>query len=173
MVERINHGVKVMKRSVSICLTIAVGLIFAPLSSQAASPQKVHEFFEVMGMQKMMSDLIPTMTKSMVASIAQAHPGLPPDVPDIVSQVVNETMLPLLPQMQAATEKLYAENLTDDEVNGALAFYRTPVGQSLLKKMPAMTQQGMQAGQAIIATHIPEMQQRLVQELQKRHPDMK
>ena len=162
-----------MKRSVGACLIVVAGLALGPVSSHAASVDKVREFFQVMGMHKMMTDLIPTMTAAMVNGMKQGNANIPADVPDIIGKVVNETITPLLPQMENASIKLYADNLTDEEVDAALAFYRTPVGQRLLQKLPAMAQQGMQIGQQIVSTHIPELQQRLQAELQKRHPEMK
>ena len=162
-----------MKRPVYASVLVLAALALGPISAQAASPEKVHEYFEVMGMGKMVKDLIPTITANMTNAMKQSNPNMPPDTSEIVGKVVTETLTPLLPQMQTASEKVYAANLTDEEVTASIAFYKTPVGQSLLKKMPAMMQQSMQAGQAIIAAHIPELQQRMQQELQQRHPELK
>lgn len=161
-----------MKRPVYASLFAAAALVLAPLASQAADPAKVHEYFQVMGLHKMMEDMVPMVTANMTNAMRQTNPNLPADMGEIISKVVNDTMLPLLPQMEASTEKIYADNLTNEEVAGAIAFYRTPVGQSLLKKMPTLTTQGMQAGQAMMQQHLPEIQQRLMQEIQQRHPEL-
>lgn len=158
-----------MKRPV---LFAVAAFALAPFASQAADPAKVHEYFQVMGLHKMLEDLLPTITSNMTNAMHQTNPNLPPDMGEIIAKVVNDIMLPLLPQMEAATEKVYADNLTNEEVAGAIAFYKTPVGQSLLKKMPVLTAQGMQAGQAMMQQHLPEIQQRLVQEIQQRHPEL-
>ena len=162
-----------MKRPVCTLTAVVAVLILTPISSGAASVEKVHQFFQVMGIQKMMADLIPNMTKAMINAMAQNHPNLPTGVTDIVTKTVTDAITPLLPQMQAASEKVYVDNLTDEEVTAAIAFYSTPTGQSLMRKLPAMTQQAMIAGQEVIKPHIPEMQEHLKQELQKRYPDLK
>lgn len=162
-----------MKPIVGIVALAAAILASAPASSRAASIEKVREFSEVMGTRKMMADMAPSIVNVMVNALKQNHPNLPPDVFQIVSQVVTETMTPLIPEMQADNEKLYAANFTDEELSAAIGFYRTPAGQSLLRKLPAVTQQSMQGGQAIMAAHLPEMKERLIQELKKRYPDLK
>jgi len=42
---------------------------------------------------------------------------------------------------------IYAQNFTDEELDGIIDFYRTPVGQSVLTKMPTVVQDSLQAGQ--------------------------
>ena len=42
--------------------------------------------------------------------------------------------------LKGAYLKLYAETFTQEEVDGLLAFYRSPAGVALLEKMPQVTQ---------------------------------
>ncbi|MDD2987793.1 MAG: DUF2059 domain-containing protein [Zoogloea sp.] len=42
--------------------------------------------------------------------------------------------------LKSAYIKLYAETFTQEEVDGLLAFYRSPAGVALLEKMPIVTQ---------------------------------
>ncbi len=42
--------------------------------------------------------------------------------------------------LKGAYLKLYAETFTQEEVDGLLAFYRSPAGVALLEKMPLVTQ---------------------------------
>lgn len=39
--------------------------------------------------------------------------------------------------------KVYAETFTQDEINGMLAFYKTPAGQAMIQKMPVVMQKTM------------------------------
>lgn len=162
-----------MKRLVYAFMLAAAALVGRPGFAHAASVQKVHEFFQVMDINKMVTDLIPGLTGAMVNGMRQGNTALPADVPEIVGKVVSDVMTPLIPEMEAATEKLYQDNLTDEELSAAIDFYRTPVGQRLLQKLPGIMEQGMQQGQAIVRAHIPEIQKRLQKELQKRHPELK
>lgn len=39
--------------------------------------------------------------------------------------------------------QIYRETFTQDEINGIIAFYKTPAGQATIKKMPVLMQQAM------------------------------
>jgi hypothetical protein len=54
--------------------------------------------------------------------------------------------------------QIYRESFTQEEINGMLAFYETPVGQALIKKMPAVMQKSMTEMQKRMATLIPKFQ---------------
>ena len=44
-------------------------------------------------------------------------------------------------QLEPAYEKIYADLYTEDELDGILAFYKSPVGQAFLAKTPEATRQ--------------------------------
>lgn len=54
--------------------------------------------------------------------------------------------------------RLYKESFSEEEVAGMLAFYRTPVGQAVIQKMPALTQKTMLAVQKMAIGVTPKMQ---------------
>jgi len=53
--------------------------------------------------------------------------------------------------------KVYAETLTDEEINGMIQFYSSPVGQSVLAKMPQLTAASMQMEKARMGDLQPKM----------------
>jgi len=63
---------------------------------------------------------------------------------------------------------VYARNFTAAELQQVSAFYRSPVGQKFLEKMPTITQESMQAGQKWGQTVAGEMRGRIIEELRKR-----
>ena len=44
-------------------------------------------------------------------------------------------------------------------LNGMIAFYKTPSGQAVIKKMPVVVQQSVMMSQSMIQTLMPKMQQ--------------
>jgi hypothetical protein len=52
---------------------------------------------------------------------------------------------------------LYAQKLTDKEVDAALAYYATPEGQSMLAKLPELMQQGSEIGKRRMQAVAPQM----------------
>lgn len=55
--------------------------------------------------------------------------------------------------------RLYRENFTQDEVEGLIRFYRSPLGQTLVAKMPAVLADSMKIMQARIAAAQPRLRQ--------------
>ena len=53
--------------------------------------------------------------------------------------------------------KLYAETFTQEEVDGLLAFYRSPAGVALLEKMPQVTQKSAAITQQRIAPLVEKL----------------
>src|SRR6266404_1182651 len=65
---------------------------------------------------------------------------------------------------------IYHETLTQDEVNGMIAFYKTPAGRAVIKKLPAVMQRSMAAVQQRMPGLIQKLQaatQDAQKELQK------
>jgi len=54
---------------------------------------------------------------------------------------------------------VYHETLTQSEVDGMIAFYKTPAGQAVIKKLPAVMQRSMSAIQQRMPALIEKLQQ--------------
>jgi uncharacterized protein len=63
-------------------------------------------------------------------------------------------------QMEDLVVPIYVKNLTPEEMRASIQFYSSPVGQSLVHKLPAILQQSMAVGQ--------EWGQKLAREAQER-----
>ena len=64
-------------------------------------------------------------------------------------------------EMVDAMIPIYQHHLTEDDITSVIAFYKSPVGQKILREQPAMMTEGMQAGQDIMMKRLPEMLDRL------------
>lgn len=62
-------------------------------------------------------------------------------------------------RMEPMHLRIYRETLTEDEVAGMLAFYKTPAGQALIRKMPLVMRKIMPEIQGLMASAMPKMQQ--------------
>ena len=60
--------------------------------------------------------------------------------------------------MKPKLAALYNDMFTEEELAGIVAFYKTPVGQTLLKKMPELATRSMQLGQQQVQAIMPEIQ---------------
>lgn len=55
--------------------------------------------------------------------------------------------------------EVYRKSFSQSEVEGMLKFYRTPIGQSVISKMPLVTQQSMASVQSRMKTITPKVVQ--------------
>ncbi len=86
----------------------------------------------------MIEQIFEAMFSQINAMTKQANPALPNEVGDIIqdeTMAARKESMPLLMDEMAA---IYVRILTEEELDAMLAFYRSPAGQSMLKKMPEM-----------------------------------
>jgi uncharacterized protein len=54
--------------------------------------------------------------------------------------------------------RMYAETFTADEINGMVAFYRSPAGEALLRKQSALATKGLALAQQQVQDAMPDIQ---------------
>jgi hypothetical protein len=70
--------------------------------------------------------------------------------------------------LQAMYLRIYKASFTQDEVDGMLAFYRTPAGQAMINKLPLVTQNMMTEMQEVmkpLQEKLRQIRQEATQEL--------
>jgi hypothetical protein len=67
-----------------------------------------------------------------------------------------------------AVAVIYARNFAADELRQVTAFYRGPIGQKFLEKMPVITQESMAMGNKFGQEIAAELRNRMVEELRKK-----
>jgi uncharacterized protein len=149
-----------------ICLLAAV-----PVFADDAPPteQSIQQLLELTNVRQLLDQIKLQFDSMMSAAIRDAQQGqtLTPERQAVVdrmkakmSAVMKETlnwdtMMPLY-------VRTYRASLTQDELDGMIAFYQSPPGQAYIKKMPVIMQNVMVEMQAMIKP----MQQKMV-EIQK------
>jgi len=72
---------------------------------------------------------------------------------DLVTRIANG----VLAQLKDLMMDVYGSSFTTAQLRELVAFYRTPTGQVLLKKMPEISQKGAAAGQQTVMQMLPEL----------------
>jgi uncharacterized protein len=88
--------------------------------------------------------LLPGMLLSLRPVLTQDRPEIERDF-DALLPRVTEASTPYFTAMVEDIVAVYASNFTVGEIREMEAFYRKPVGQKLLEKSPAITQQSSRA----------------------------
>jgi len=63
--------------------------------------------------------------------------------------------------------KIYRESLDQSEVDGMIAFYQTPAGQAVIKKMPLIAQKSMDAVRQMLGGMAPKIEAAMKEALQE------
>jgi hypothetical protein len=71
-------------------------------------------------------------------------------------------------ELSDAAAIIYARNFSTEDLIALSAFYKTPLGQRLLQKLPTVTQETMLAGGKFGQSVGEDMQKRMIEELRKK-----
>lgn len=139
------------KTAFALALSLTLSATGALAEGTAASPheQAAQELYEMVGGR----DLAKQMTDAMVAQMA-SNPALAP-YQDVLTDWFKK--INAGGALETEVVRLYVETFSESELREMIAFYKTPVGQKALQKMPELLQKGMAVGQKLAQDHMPEL----------------
>jgi hypothetical protein len=154
-----------------IALTLLAISIAAPAiarADDASKRAKVEELFNLMHVDKTQGQIMDLALRQVKdAAQQQLHGGPPtPDqrkklddfqqkATDIVSNQISWS------KVQPDFLKLYTDTYSEPEIDGILAFYKSPSGQAMLNKMPDLTAKSIAISRDRIQTVQPQLRQLL------------
>ena len=71
------------------------------------------------------------------------------------------------PDLKKAMVELYEKEFTQDEIKELVVFYRTPLGQKALQKLPALSQAGAKLGEKYANKHQAGFREQMTRIMQK------
>jgi len=153
------------------CLLLVLPVMAQQNTADApATKEEVERYFAVMHVRETVQTVMDTMTKQM-RPIAREQwqknsANLPPDFEQKMDRMMDDLLKGIpLDQMFDAMVPVYQKHLTKGDLDAIVAFYSTPTGQKLLREMPAMTQEAMQAVMPIVQKQMSNMQERVQAEV--------
>ena len=126
-----------------ILLAATIALVFwtGPAIAQndavpASKVTKVCDLLELLGTEK----LARQMTDQTIETFRK-------EFPDVPAEFWNEFRASVEPsELQALIVPIYAEHFDEDELEGILDFYRSPLGEKLVRELPLIAQESMERG---------------------------
>ena len=109
-------------------------------------------------------------SEQMNEALKAADSHVPPKAFDIVSEETRALIKAEFAENGSYYDvvyPIYHKFFTLEELNGLLAFYKTPLGRKLIVAMPQLLQESMAAGQKWGETLTPEIQKRVLSRLEK------
>lgn len=104
----------------------------------------------------------------MVMALKKAKPDIDPKAFGIVEQEVKQVIDEVLLDRDALSEMMYpiyGSRFSEEELKELVVFYKTPLGKKLIRNLPAIAQEGMQAGQKLGQSLGPKIQHRILARL--------
>lgn len=156
-------GKNMMKTFPGFSVAIALALTLAVAGAAQAKPQQattaqIHQLLRETGAAKLMHSMMGQMMASVLPVMSKAAPCVPQSYwqnfggADAESDLVNK----IIP--------IYQRHFTQDDIDGLLKFYRTPLGQKLVRVQPEIASESMEIGQTWGRSRMQQMVDKLKQD---------
>jgi len=153
-------------------LTIAGMLVFSVCASPAQTPSPeamtaARSLVTTMKLPDQYKPLLPGLMMTLKPALVQDRPEIERDY-DAMMPMIEEAYKQYYTAMLNDVATVYANNFTVGEMRELETFYRQPVGQKLLVKSQAITQQSNQAGQDASRKAAEDLRTRLSEALRQK-----
>jgi hypothetical protein len=132
---------------------LAAAAFLIPHPAQAADPVKVEKMLIVLKVDRQMDKMKELMAQGIEGGFVSAarkrgmtQEQIDRGKPILERMTKSVTDMFSWEYMKPQVVRIYEEELTDQEVDSAIAYYTSPQGQSLLAKMPTLMQRGAEVG---------------------------
>ena len=142
----------------------ALALVAANAWAEPPTPESVETLLAATRAESMMNSMYTVIEQSMRGGMRQSLQGqtLTDEQQRVLDAVPGKFIAVMREEfnwskMKPLYVQLYRETFDQAEIDGLIAFYRTPVGQSFIEKMPVVMQKSMAATQTLMAPLIAKM----------------
>jgi hypothetical protein len=153
-------------------LVVACLLLFSASVSRAETPapdamEAARSLVTTMKLADQYKALLPAIMLSLRPALTQDRPEIERDY-DAMMPAISDAFTPYYSAMVDGVATVYATNFTASELREIEAFYRQPVGQKMLEKLPVISQQALAVGQEIGRKAAEDLRQRLTEALRQK-----
>ena len=174
-----------MKRSALFLITwLLLGSVCLAQQNPAdapASKEDIQKYLAVMHTRDLMKSVSQTMSKQMrqvTTEMLKKQSNVTPEMEERVNKVTDDLVKNMpIDEMLDAMTPVYQKHFTKGNIDDLVAFYSTPTGQKLIKELPAITAEAMQAvipiSQKLMATAVQRAQDEIAQMQKENAPSSK
>ncbi len=138
--------------------------VAAPCYAAVPTPESIDTLLQVTNMQAMLDSMYTNMEQTMrqVTQQMSAGQALSDEQKRVIESAPREFVEVMhqdlsWDKLKPIYVNIYRESFTQEEIDGLVAFYRSPAGDALVKKMPVVMQKSMLAMQGLLAPMIERM----------------
>jgi len=140
----------------------------SPTSTPTAGPatdESVRQLLAVAQAHKLADSVMKQMDTLMLQTIEEATHGQP--IPPKVQKQIDKNQAEVMALLKDVLDwkklepiyiRVYQKTFSQQEVDGMIAFYKTPSGQAVISKMPMVMQNTMEEMQAMMGPVMQKMQ---------------
>jgi uncharacterized protein len=139
--------------------------VSAVRADEAARAAKAEEYLRVSHTEQMLSQSMSTMLTQTKSGMLQQMFGvtLTPEQTKASEELQDKLAVILTnalswEKLKPLYIKVYADAFTEEELDGIIAFYKSPAGQAMIAKTPALMTKSAELVQQQMATAMPEIQ---------------
>jgi hypothetical protein len=159
-------------KTLALFLTLCLCLPATAHADEAARRVKAQEMINLLHMDRLMKQMMDGVMAQVTAMQKQnTGSSITPDQQAKLDAFQAKVFALLDAQMgwkamQPIYVDLYAKTFTDEELDGILAFYKSPAGIAMIDKLPQLTTQGQQIARERMVIVMPQLQQ-MIQDFTK------
>jgi hypothetical protein len=148
-------------------------LVVSPALSQTPPPPPAdalaaaQELVTTMRAADQLKTIMPLLMQQLKPAIVQNRAEVAKDYDAMIPHML-EVMNGKLSQFSDGVAVIYARNFKADELRQVTAFYKSPIGQKFLEKMPVITQESLAMGNKFGQEIAAELRTRMIEELRKK-----
>ncbi len=166
-----------MARSQRMIMGLLVSVVIFSANvagAQTTSPEALSaakDLVETMHLSDQLRTILPTIMKNMKASVVQGRAEVDMQYEAVAPKIID-SFRARVSELTDAIAIIYARNFSTEELQALVVFYKTPIGQKFLQKVPSLTQETMVVGSKFGKDIGGEVQQRIKEELRKKGIDL-
>ena len=143
--------------------------IVAPARAQATGDKPpldadIQHLLELTGSSKTAQLMASIVSTQILQQLQQQHPEIPARAVEIARATLDEEFKTAFAPDGTLMRDLggiWSKHFTHDEILGLITFYETPLGRKVIDTLPAIAQEGAQAGMEWGQQHIPEISKKV------------
>ncbi len=153
----------------TVWLAVSSACFAQTADSDPATKDDVILYFQTMHTNDMMHKMMEVMSASMQQSIQDElskQKGLPANFDARLRKWIADGMKNMpVNEMEQAMIPSYQKHFTHGDIEAMNAFYSSPVGQKVLRELPDVTQESMQAMRPALNKYVEDWKQRMMEDL--------
>ena|ERR1051326_666208 len=148
---------------------ITCALLLAPLAcaDETTKAAKVDQLLSVMNIEKQQKQMMDQMSQMVIGQIKEqmAKQGNITEAEMAKMEDRQKRLFALISEktswanMKTVYVKAYSDTFNENEIDGILAFYKTPAGKAMIEKQPSLNGKIMESVQAQMADLMPQIEQ--------------